>query len=207
MKTITLNVYTVQELKEQFPKGYQKAYERHCRWEQEDPNWHMEIFDSLEAIIKATGFKMVHWDLGAYNRSNSIRVEEIGATWKSECENGISGLSGNRALAWLENKVLAPLRIPYQGKRRWEVAKYGFYYRPGRVPPCPFTGVCFDEDYLDNLKQSLKSGRTVKEAVEDLASIYAKCLEAEIEGRCTEAAFEEEADCNDREFYEDGEIA
>lgn len=78
----------------------------------------------------------------------------------------ILDLSGPRALAWLENHILSPLRIPWSGPERRRLARFGPYYRPGLVKPCPLTGVCYDEDLLSTLACTLRDGATVREAIQ-----------------------------------------
>jgi hypothetical protein len=86
-------------------------------------------------------------------------------------------------------------RIPWLpiGMRR-EQAKYGQYYRPGMLRPCPFTGVCFDEDYLDSIRADLKGGYTVREALLNLANVASRLLEAQQEDMESEGEFLQQMD-------------
>lgn len=131
-----------------------------------------EVFDSIKAIVKAADCTLTDWSIGAYNRHNYITVSG---------DDDRLDLEGPRALAWLENVVLGPLRVPWQGKRRREVAKYGWPYRPGLVPPCPLTWVYCDESLLDALKGSLRSGMTVRDSLQSLADTAGRLLEDEWE--------------------------
>lgn len=197
MKTINLeyNVYTVKELKEQFPKGFEKALDNHRNSLYEDTFTSDEVFSSLKAFISACGFKLVDWNLGAYNRSNNLRVSG---------QEEIEELTGRRAFSWLENHVLAQYRVPFKGQRRAEVSKYGQGYRPGQVSPCPFTGVCFDEDFLNDFKDSLKVGMTIKDSLQSLDSVYSRLVEDDLEYRSKEESFIEEAEANEWYFKSNG---
>ena len=77
MKTITIDTYTITELKDQFPDGFKAAFDR---WQNkgamsEGTPWQEETIDSLKACISAAGLNLRDWNLGAYNRGNFISVE------------------------------------------------------------------------------------------------------------------------------------
>lgn len=194
MNTHTVTTYTASELREKFPDGFERALEN---WRNRgDIAWQEETFDSLKGLIEAAGVKLRNYNLGAYNRGNGLTVEFP--------EEGAEDLTGARALAWLENNLFGPLRIPWRGGERWRLAKYGSAYRAGKVKPCPFTGYCADEEYIDALRESVRGGDTLKEAFEGLADTYATILEREIEDQNSPDYFCEHADGNDLEFEEDG---
>lgn len=203
MKTHIVTTYSATELKEQFPDAFERALEKHRNSPYIGDGWTGEIFDSLKAVLRASDVTLRDYDLGAYNRGNHIRVSFP----HDDCED----LSGKRAIAWLENHLFAPLRVSFTARNRWELAKYNRgmserFYMAGRVKPCPLTGVCFDEDYLDALRASVRNGDTLKEAFQGLADVYAKLIESEIEGASTEEYFIETAEANDWQFTEDGDL-
>jgi hypothetical protein len=72
------------------------------------------------------------------------------------------------------------------------------------IKPCPFTGYCADDDFLDELRKDIKEGSTVKEAFEALADKARRMLENELDAQQSEEYFKEHADANDYEFTEDG---
>jgi hypothetical protein len=187
MKTISL--YTPEELKEENPEGFERAHEWYKSINDEIP-WSGEIIDSLKAIFKASGIHLRDYSIDAYGYSS------VSFDMESETED----LKGQRALAWIENNLLADLRIKWQPygrvdkehqfkSVRAELSKYGQYYRPGMVHPCPFTGVCFDEDMIESLLKSVKSGDTLGEAYHNLANVAAKLFESEIEQGNSEEEF------------------
>jgi hypothetical protein len=198
MKTIEL--YTPQELKEANPKGFEKAHQNYNYEDTEIP-WQSEIVDSLKAIIKESGLALRDWSISGDCPSQS---------WlKVDMESDVANISGQRALAWLENNLLSDLRIPFipmftrfqlpdgswtehQPTRRGELAQYGEYYRPGMIKPCPFTGVCFDEDFIEALVKAVKDGDTLEDAYRGLAQVAGKLFEQEIEQAQSEETFLEQ---------------
>ena len=202
MKTNTVITYTATELKEQFPDAFASALERHRNSGDPIP-WQEEIFESLKACVERAGLKLRDWNLGLCNRSNGIKVEFP--------QEGAEELSGKRAMAWLENNLLGELRISFTARDRWKLAKYNQgmserYYIAGRVPPCPLTGYCADENYLEALTDAVRKGYTLKEAFLGLADTYVEILEVEYENWQSEEYFIEGCEANDVQFTEDGEL-
>ncbi len=195
MKTNTVITYSASELKEQFPDGFKRALQRHQ--DRGEIHWQDEIFDSLKACVEAAGLALRDWDLGLCHRGNHIRID-----WKGDTAE----LSGPRAMAWLENNLFGPLRTGWTTKERAERRQYGKSYYAGLVPPCPLTGVCFDENYLETLTKRVRKGDTLKEAFGRLADTYVELLEAEYEAQNTEEYFIEESEACELQFTEDGEI-
>jgi hypothetical protein len=213
MRIIQKHVFTAAELKKDNPSLFKKAHER---WNEKthDIAWQDEIFESLKGIIEHSGLRLANWDLGLCNRRNGIKVSFSGK------EEGTEELKGKRAFAWIENNLFGKLRPSWKYAKRWEKAKYNASYRschpagsdvlfsyfPGVVPPCPFTGYCADDSYIDALKLNIKQGRTLKEAYEDLADTYVELLEAESDYQQSEEYFLDTCETNGYEFDEDGDI-
>jgi hypothetical protein len=195
MREETRTLYTVEELKERFPDAYAKAYRRYkdgaC---QHEIPWSDEIVDSLKATLKAFGATLKDWSIGAWSNSY-LKLDE--GPDSLQC-------SGPRSFAVLE-RALEPFRIPFVGPKRWTAAKYGKSYRPGMVKPCPFTGVCFDEDFLDSIREDLKAGCTVRQALLNLAHVASRLIEAEQEQMESEEEFANQMD--GVEFDADGDPA
>jgi len=171
--------------------------------------WQDELLDSLKELYAAANVKMRDWQLGAYSYSY-VKAEFP--------RDGAADLRGSRALAWIENNLLAQFRAPFglntsdgnlhsstetRGRKSRKVWRR--WYTPGAVKECPLTGYCADMDYIEDLIKSVKEGRTLKEAFEDLAAVYVKLLEGEIEYQRSEEAFKDWASANDTEFQHNGE--
>lgn len=201
MQTIT--VYTPAELKDHNPDGFEKALDWFRYTYNDEIHWSDEIMDSLKACFKASGIRLTDWSIGADSYSY-VRFD---------MDSDVRELSGNRALAWLENNLLGDLRVefhPYtfvlpsgtiHKTKRAELAKYGQYYRPGMIKPCPFTGVCFDEDMIESLLKDIKAGETLGDAYSNLADVARRLFESEIEYQNSEENFLEQEHL---QFTEDG---
>ena len=172
METITLTTYTLRELADMHPDGYDRAIETIRRQTAEyGVPWADETAESVKAVIEAAGAELRDWSIDYDNPWNS---------WlRFDLPEGVEDMIGRRAWAWLENVLLSPLRVPWTGKARREVARYG--YRPGTVKPCPFTGYCVDDDCLEAIRESIAGGASGREAIAGLAGTWAMACAAELE--------------------------
>ncbi len=209
MKTIQVNLYTAQELKDQFPNGFRRAFECYQSSCNEEIPWQDETIGSLKTILDDAGIRLKNYSLGAYNRGNQISI--------AFPDDNAEEFTGRRAWAWLENNLLSKYRIPFvpatnpeRKKRLGYMKSYSGchplgqwnYYAPGLIKPCPATGYCADESYLDSLRTSLRKGYTLREAFEGLADTCMELLEADDQDNRSEERFLENADgC---EYTEDG---
>jgi hypothetical protein len=181
MKTIEINVYTASELKFEHPDAFKKAHERFVQSEYEHGlNWGREMFDSLKALIELGRYKLKGYSLGDSScRDNHIRLEE------RDCD----GLSGKRAMAWLENNILSKLRD-----------------KKGKLDAGRLTGYCMDYTLVETLEESIKSGSTIRDAFRDLVYPYVSQVDAEWEGQTSEEAFLDQSEANDWQFSADGRM-
>jgi hypothetical protein len=181
--TIERTYYTVRELKEQGGNGFYRALDEYAQQECEWQDWSDE-WASLKALDALTG----------YTRDR-YRAYRGGLAETAD-------LTGRRAWAWLENVVLTPLRVGWL-----PIAKRGRYTRPGRVPDCPFTGFYMDEVLLDDLRDSLRSGMSVGDAMLALEGKVQRVIDEELDYRTSEEAFIERAENEGWEFTGAGERA
>lgn len=195
MRTVTRTVvlYTAAELQEKFPRGFDRAldaYRQHeHEWVDSSDEW-----GSLKAFDEHVGYRRDRyqdWDL----------TRGLGEAYN---------LTGRRAWAWLENVVLADLRLPWVPITGWrshslDRQKHSRYKEwPGTVPSCPFTGFHVDETILDNLRSGIAGGLTVGEAVRGLEEAVQREVDADLEYRCSEEAFLEYVAENEYEFTAEG---
>ena len=199
MKTIRIKAYTAQELKDKFPRAFERAYDDYKQSVYEmGTSWGDEIIDSLKAIFESTdGIYLKDWSIDADNRRNYVKI--------SFSQDEAEDLQGARAQAWLENNLLYKLRIGYNAANRWELSKYGQFYRAGMIESCSFTGVCFDEDFLESLQKDIKAGCTIGEAFHNLADEAGRLLEAELDSQLSEEYFIDMSSANEWFYEEDGD--
>lgn len=192
-ETITLTYYKFHELS---PAAQKRAIEDYRERYSEDAYPLDEVMQSLKGIFEVAGIKLLNWSIGSYNPHNYVRFD------LGDAEN----LTGARALGWLENNLLSRLRISRSEwlKRRRDYLKYGRDYRQGKIRPCPITGICYDEDFLEDLQTSIKDGATLKDAFKGLADKAGQILDSEYEYRNSDAVIQETLEANEFEFTEDG---
>ena len=192
MRTVTIErtYFTVRELQAHNGGGFVRALDEYarkeCEWADFSDEW-----ASLHALDKITGWQ---------------RRDYHGANWSD-----VWDMSGRRAWAWLENVVLSDLRIPWQGHRRRDVARYmkaypkgSTAYRPGTVEPCPLTGYYTDEVLLDALRDGIRVGSDLRQVMHELEHVIATLCDEELDYRTSEEAFIERAEEEGWEFLADG---
>jgi hypothetical protein len=193
METIT--VYPVEELKTSFPDAYAKAFEQwRDRSQYREVPWSDEITESLKLLLRTCRITLRNWRIGPYDDRSCVFLDFP--------RHEIEAFRGKRAYAWLENNLFCKLREPYSINtiRRRE---YG--YRGGAMPSCPLIGVCFDETYLEEIKKSIASGDTLKEAFDSLAIVASRLMEAEAEHMVSEDEFLVDCDHVGMRFSENGQ--
>jgi len=191
MRTKTINIYTFDELSEESKQSAIEEYRKN----QTEIFWMDEIVQSLKSLFEnCDGISLKDWSLGDYRSWIEIDFTN------EEVEN----FTCKRAMAWIENNLLSNIRVPYYGNKRKELRQYGKYYYAGKIKPCPFTGYCADEDYLDELIKDIKSGTDLKTAFKNLAYTCQKLIQNEWEYQQSEEYIIEHFEANEYEFDEDG---
>lgn len=188
----TINVYSITELS-QDARDY--AIEKY-KEKNTEIFWQDETIESLKGLFEnCNGIKLKDYSLGEYNSNIDVEFSQ------DEVEN----ISGKRAFAWIENNLLSNIRIPYKHDKRKEYLKYGEGYKSGQIKSCPFTGYCADENFLDCLMESIKSGMNLKKSFESLASEYQKIINNEIEYQNSDDYIIEHMLANDYQFLNNGQ--
>ena len=92
----TLKVYTLKELKEQFPEGFKSAHADYIAEFQElgEIPWNDELMDSLKAAVRALGYTLKDWSIGPYDRC-SLKIDE------RDCDN----FTGIRSLGYIYKAI------------------------------------------------------------------------------------------------------
>lgn len=205
MKTIELKIYSFDELShEAKEKAIQQYRENNIEF-----FWLDEIFESLQSLFSSCyNINVFDYHLDVSNSRLKVKFSY----------DEIANFTGKRALAWIENNLLCNIRykhgIRYIKKRIWksdcvknpQKLDGAFINLAGKIKECPFTGYCTDDDFLSRLLDDIKSGSTLKEAFEALASEYQKILNAEIDFQNSDEYISDYLIQNDYEFLESGEI-
>lgn len=208
MQTHTITTYTYDELTDD---ARDRAFTDWQEGVDSDPYglpWQHELRQSVQGAIESAGLTLSDWSIGTHTYSwikihGFIDDVELPDRY---IHVDAGDLTGKRALAWLENNMLAQYRIPWQGEQRTSVAKYGAWYRPGKVKPCPFTGYYLDDVIIDHLiNRVAKCGDTLLEAFESLASVWQSALEDEEESARSREYFEDTW-AHEQEYLADGSV-
>ena len=196
MKTITVTLYTLDELKLRAESVYDKLYEKWKDQELQYPSpWCDEILQSLEAWCKLLDFRLTSYNICPYYYSY-IHVESIYDGDESEIEN----VHGRRAIAHVMNNLHSRYTIPYSCKHKdyKKFMKYGKEYRAGKIKPYPLTGYYVDELLINKTIEAIKRGDTLKEALESLAYVIRDEMESDQEQQCSEESF---LDANEDKYF------
>lgn len=188
----SIPVFNICELRTYYPKGFKTAYEKYrdglhpCS--PDIDAMLSEMVDSLKEIVHFAGGRLDDYSIGPYNRGNKIRVSFDGY---------VEDLRGPRALSWYDGALIDPMRIPWGIESRIHRKKAKYKYFPWEFPPCPFTGVFFDDVILEALKTAFIRGESVKYAFQsDVLHTMVKLVEDEqeyytSEDHCVERMYEE----------------
>jgi len=174
----TIEVYTPAELKEHYPEGFEKAHSDY-NYNNIDIPWSDDTIESMKQVFKAANIALRDWSIDGINPRCSYV--------KFDIETATGELTGQRAIAWLENNLFWKLRTPWGMKKIKDRVRY--HHAPGSIPECPLTGYCADDDYLDALTKEILDGSTIKEAFQNLGYVAGKILEGEIEYMQSEEYF------------------
>jgi len=180
MKTVEISVYQFNELSE---SAKEKAIENHRIYD--EYSWSQEVLESVKEGLEHFGASLSNYSIDWNNINCSC--------WKVNFPEQ-SELSGVRLWKYLQNQGLLTYWNKYQKKTDKLLSGN-----------CPFTGVCFDEDFLDNIRQFVKKPNkhtTFKELLED--AVY-NCFNAgckDFEYQQSDEAITETL--SEYEFTEDG---
>lgn len=188
MQTHVVTTYTYDELTDD---AKTKAYEW---WESgifdDWVPWQEENRQSVEAVVSAAGLTLRDYSIDPYGYS-TLKVAPF---------NG-EDLTGARAHAWVENNLLAPVRVPWEGHIRRDY----HYDKPGTVKSGPFTGYYLDDSAIEAVQRAVRQGATVRDAFESLADVWASATRDDIEQEHSREYFEDTW-AHEREYLEDGTV-
>ena len=190
MGTETRNTYTAAELEKELPEAFDRALEEYREMAgRENCGWYGDICASGRETVRAAGLSLVGWSVDW--RAPGRSYYEVSGFGRDERGRDIGEYTGRKARAWLKAAFRPKVEINF---RKWESGN------------CPFTGVRFDDDCLDALKESIKNGETLREAFNNLGYVVAELCEGESESEReqTEACFLDHASANAWRYDKDG---
>lgn len=189
MRTIEVNLYSFNELNEDAQRTALNNFEPNVDYIQ------YEAIDSIKKFAEEFNVRFPR----QYDSPSFTHIDD-----------SILELSGTRLRTYLLNNFYSILfeRKP-QGKY-----KAGKYPRRSRIQYtetcCPFTGVCYDEDLLSDIRKFIASpdtNTTFEQLLRDCVHNLHKSVEDEIEYRQSDEGKMEHIEANGYEFTENGNIA
>jgi len=206
MRTVCKDVYKYAELSE-------RAKEKARDWYRYGPGasypWSGETQDTLKAFEKALPIKIKNYSYGEGGGRDFISFEVT--------DQNVEEIKGLRLRTWLINNFIRNIeKGKYQSTAGTydDAGKYQYKKRYSNVTKeisCPFTGVCFDEDIIDAVREFVDrfnprrdSEKTFREIVEECFDGFARAVASDIEGQNEDDAVAETIEANEYEFNEDG---
>jgi hypothetical protein len=194
MKTLT--VYTVDELREKFPKAWERVLNTERQRNARDMFEQDDICTSFRKLFIVAGLPLEDWRIGYDSCDKSWCQVAIGTFGASpDDDDAGANMRGGRAIAWLENNLLTKLRAVKGDK----------YNKVGAVRSCPLTGVCYDDDFIEHVQARVKSGDTLRDAFESCAQLAGRLCAEATEYHCTEEYIIDNLRINERYFTSAGQ--
>ena len=189
MKTVTVNYYTIDELKEVSPKGYANAFNDYEKTQFNlGYNWVDDAISSVKKFLSLFDCELDEFVIGSVYSNDYRYTDNYIYMWNEDeqCDDAleIDELEGEKLKQYLELEHGKTLE-------KWDY--------------CPLTGYCLDITLLEPLHQFMTGEKyqdsTLKDLI-DLALHYAiEEVDADYEYQCGYEAFEEDSRCND--YYYD----
>lgn len=217
MRKQTVEIYKFSELSE---SAKEKAIEDYRQFTYDDC-WSEEWFDSMKAFADLFGLKIEDYSISVWGHSY--------VKWKVDCPE----IQGLRLRTWVVNNWLPKLwRRKYKGSMfkgeqfdaipsrhrmlKWTKSKQsGKYYATGRYnliggyDEYHLTGYCGDYPLIQPILEFVKSPKLwyeLGDLIEDCFDSFIKGWVSDMEYQNSDECITESIECNDYEFYENGEI-
>ena len=200
MRKVIVDLYSAGELKALFPEAFEFAHIKYVDEIVDSSDLYSEVIESLKELIKYCDYNILSYSMSVEGYGDYLRIEHKDHKWEEPT-------TLRKSMAWLENRVLSYLRIPYTGKERKNLRKYGKFYYAGKIKPCPLTGVCYDDDLIDELIKTIRAGNCPRIAIQRVFDKACKLLQEEYKYRCSAEAFIECSECNGWEYYKSGRLS
>jgi hypothetical protein len=186
MKTIEINLYSFNELSD---KAKENAMNNHLN--SFEYHFASEAMETIKRGLDHFNFELSNYSLDWQNANNSYFRLKNNNTYSEYSE-----LSGPRLFKLINNQF------------EQTYYKYSKKYVSIFNGNCPFTGVCFDESFIDPIRKFMQrpDNTTFAELMEDCVYSVLRDTEKDIEYHLSEEAYEEECEANEYTFTEDGEL-
>jgi hypothetical protein len=153
--------------------------------------WGYEVIQSIKLGLEHFNFNLVDYSIDWDNiNCSDTTIKYLG-------DDDIMELSYIRLWKYLQNSGMLTYFCRYDKKKKELLSG-----------SCPFTGVCFDEDFIDPVREFIKNPKdiTFKELIEDCvySCLLAGCKDWEY--ILSDESISEYLDDSDFEFTESGEI-
>lgn len=196
MRTITKEVFTINELSD---SAKEKAHYDHCS--NDSYAWAGDNEAVLKEFTKIFPVKITKWEYGNQNYINFNFTDD----------EDIENLSGIRLLKYLHNNYYNELfKGKYFSKGNYIDGKYYYKSRHSKVimsNSCVLTGYCIDDDILEPIYKFLKNPckhTTFNDLLYDCLQSWVYACRNDFEAYYSMESFEETAEINNWEYYEDG---
>jgi len=177
----TIEVYSVHELSNE---AMERAFDK---WLNRDFEFwpSNEIIKSIERGLEFFGFSLKNYSIDFSNANRSSYVIS---------EPGVSELFGVRLWKYINNNYLT------------YISKYDKETKNTLDGDCPFTGVCYDEDFLDPVRKFMKKpdNLSFSDLMESAVHSVLVSAENEYDYMQSDEYFIEEAEANEYTFLENG---
>jgi hypothetical protein len=198
MKQVQLKVFEYNELSEDAKEVAYQNWLNHSGDNDfnTDMSWN-EIFESFKILMNDLNLNVDDWSVSycGYGR-DYIHF--------STSNDEILEFTNRRAFAYVENNLLSKYRVSYSeyNQNRKQYKSYG--YRPNHVKDCPLTGMCYDDDLIKTLLESLKKGNFLNTAIESVIEKAIKMIHETYEYYSSKEFFAENNENNEVYFLENG---
>lgn len=218
MRKIELELFSIEELSTQARENAFKEWTKDGGY---GSDWSNEHLDTIKAALDVFMCQIEDYSVDTANCSPSyvkfyFRYDDD--TYPIQNENAYSLLSGIRLRTYLLNNYYGIFYTPkYYGKQiSCNTTTYTIphtiykHQRDSKVlftdSDCPFTGACFDEDFLNVFRAFIKApdNRTFKDLIDQAIQDVFKNMWSEYEYKQSFEYFEQDAIGNGYEFTSDG---
>lgn len=194
MKTVEINYYTIEELKEVSPTGYENAYKNYYNHECDyGYAWFDSAIDSVKKFLSLFDCELCEFVMGSVYRDDYRYNDNYIYLWndEEECDDEleIDELEGEKLKQYLELAHGITLE-------KWD--------------ECPLTGYCLDITLLEPLHEYMTGEKyqdyTLKDLINLSMSNALNEVDADFEYQLGYDAFEENCDMNDYYFDINGNL-